>query len=96
MEPMRCGFRFTCWEFGPGDECITTANTFFATAEAIWIANATAVFVDSDPRTHCIDPTLLKAAITPTRSGAGARDTYTARVPTCGPYATSPTGTNYS
>ena len=26
------------------------ANTFFATAEAIWIAGATAVFVDCDPR----------------------------------------------
>jgi dTDP-4-amino-4,6-dideoxygalactose transaminase len=50
---------------GPGDECITTTNTFFATAEAIWIAGATAVFVDSDPRTNCIDPTKIEAAITP-------------------------------
>ncbi len=50
---------------GPGDECITTTNTFFATAEAIWIAGATAVFVDSDPRTHCIDPAKIEAAITP-------------------------------
>src|SRR5205814_4969694 len=30
---------------GSGDECITNANTFFATAEAIWIAGATAVLV---------------------------------------------------
>src|SRR6202453_5519251 len=50
---------------GPGDECITNANTFFATAEAIWVAGATTVFVDSDPRTHCIDPTKIEAAITP-------------------------------
>lgn len=50
---------------GPGDECITTTNTFFATAEAIWVAGATAVFVDSDPKTHCIDPTKIEAAITP-------------------------------
>ncbi len=50
---------------GPGDECITTANTFFATAEAIWIAGATAVFVDSDPLTNCIDPSKIEAAITP-------------------------------
>ena len=49
---------------GPGDECITTTNTFFATAEAIWIAGATAVFVDSDPRTNCIDPAKIEAAIT--------------------------------
>jgi dTDP-4-amino-4,6-dideoxygalactose transaminase len=50
---------------GPGDECITTTNTFFATAEAIWITGATAVFVDADPRTRCIDPTKIEAAITP-------------------------------
>jgi dTDP-4-amino-4,6-dideoxygalactose transaminase len=50
---------------GPGDECITTTNTFFATAEAIWVAGATAVFVDSDPLTNCIDPSKIEAAITP-------------------------------
>jgi dTDP-4-amino-4,6-dideoxygalactose transaminase len=50
---------------GPGDEVITHANTFFATAEAIWIAGATAVFVDCDPRTKCIDPQKIEAAITP-------------------------------
>jgi dTDP-4-amino-4,6-dideoxygalactose transaminase len=50
---------------GPGDEVITHPNTFFATAEAIWIAGATAVFVDCDPKTKCIDPNLIEAAITP-------------------------------
>ncbi len=48
---------------GEGDECITTPNTFFATAEAIWIAGATAVFVDCDPRTKCIDPEKIEAAV---------------------------------
>jgi len=56
---------FLALGIGPGDECITTVNTFFATAEAIWIAGATAVFVDSDPRTNCIDPSLIEAALTP-------------------------------
>src|SRR5258708_840612 len=50
---------------GPGDEVITHPNTFFATAEAIWIAGATAVFVDCDPKTKCIDPAEIEAAITP-------------------------------
>jgi dTDP-4-amino-4,6-dideoxygalactose transaminase len=50
---------------GPGDEVITHPNTFFATAEAIWIAGATAVFVDCDPVTKCIDPKKIEAAITP-------------------------------
>jgi dTDP-4-amino-4,6-dideoxygalactose transaminase len=50
---------------GPGDEVITHPNTFFATAEAIWIAGATAVFVDCDPATRCIDPTKIEVAITP-------------------------------
>src|SRR5262249_42679556 len=49
----------------PGDEVITHPNTFFATAEAIWIAGATAVFVDCDPVTKCIDPTKIEGAITP-------------------------------
>jgi dTDP-4-amino-4,6-dideoxygalactose transaminase len=50
---------------GEGDEVITHPNTFFATAEAIWIAGATAVFVDCDPHTKCIDPKKIEAAITP-------------------------------
>ena len=50
---------------GPGDECITHPNTFFATVEAIWIAGATAVLVDCEPRTKCIDPAKLEAAISP-------------------------------
>ena len=56
---------FMALGIGPGDECITTTNTFFATAEAIWIAGATAVFVDSDPKTHCLDASKIEAAITP-------------------------------
>ena len=56
---------FMALGIGPGDECITNPNTFFATAEAIWIAGATAVFVDSDPKTNCIDPSKIEAAITP-------------------------------
>jgi dTDP-4-amino-4,6-dideoxygalactose transaminase len=50
---------------GLGDEVITHANTFFATAEAIWISGATAVLVDCDPVTKCIDPKKIEAAITP-------------------------------
>ncbi len=49
---------------GPGHEVITHPNTFFATAEAIWIAGATAVFVDCDSKTRCIDPARIQAAIT--------------------------------
>ena len=56
---------FMALGIGPGDEIITTSNTFFATAEAIWIAGATAVFVDCDPKTCNIDPNLIEAAITP-------------------------------
>lgn len=50
---------------GPGDEVITTANTFFATAEAIWFTGAKVVFVDVEPDTCNLDVTKIEAAITP-------------------------------
>lgn len=49
---------------GPGDEVITTANTFIATAEAISICGARPVFVDIDQDTFNMDPSLLEDAIT--------------------------------
>ncbi|MCP4695289.1 MAG: DegT/DnrJ/EryC1/StrS family aminotransferase [Gammaproteobacteria bacterium] len=50
---------------GRGDEVITTANTFIATAEAISFCGATPVFTDVEERTCNMDPKLLEAAITP-------------------------------
>lgn len=48
----------------PGDEVITTANTFIATAEAISYCGARPVFVDIDPTTANIDPARIEEAIT--------------------------------
>jgi len=48
---------------GPGDECIIPGSTFFATAESVWIVGATAVFVDIDPLTKCIDTDKIEEAI---------------------------------
>jgi dTDP-4-amino-4,6-dideoxygalactose transaminase len=50
---------------GPGDEVITVANTFIATAEAISAVGARPVFVDVDPVSYTMDPQLVEAAITP-------------------------------
>jgi dTDP-4-amino-4,6-dideoxygalactose transaminase len=50
---------------GEGDEVITTSNTFFATAEAVWLIGATPVFVDIEPKTRNIDASLIEEKITP-------------------------------
>ncbi len=50
---------------GKGDEVITTAFTFVATASAIGLAGATPVFVDINPDTFNIDANKIEAAITP-------------------------------
>ena len=49
----------------PGDEVITTPNTFIATAEAITYVGATPVFVDIDESSYNLDPKLIEKAITP-------------------------------
>src|SRR5260370_5359978 len=47
---------------GPGDEVITVANTFMATAEAITYCGARPVFVDVNETTHTMDPVGLEYA----------------------------------
>jgi dTDP-4-amino-4,6-dideoxygalactose transaminase len=50
---------------GFGDEVITTAYTFIATASSAFAVGAKPVFVDIDPATNNIDPAKIEAAITP-------------------------------
>jgi len=49
---------------GPGDEVITVADTFIATAEAISACGATPVFADIDPAIHVMDPADIERRVT--------------------------------
>src|SRR5271156_5515072 len=48
----------------PGDEVITTPNTFIATAESITYCGAQPVLVDIDPATGNLDPARIERAVT--------------------------------
>ncbi len=54
-----------CLDIGPGDEVITVAMSFIATAWAISYVGATQVFIDIDAARRTMSPTKLEAAITP-------------------------------
>ncbi len=49
---------------GPGDEVITVANTFVATASAISCTGARPVFVDINPATYNMDVSRIEEAVT--------------------------------
>ena len=49
----------------PGDEVITPSFTYIATTEVVALLKLKPVFVEVDPKTFCLDPEALEAAITP-------------------------------
>ena len=52
-------------DVGPGDEVITSAFTFVATAEAAALLGAQPIFADIEPRTFNLDPARIERLITP-------------------------------
>lgn len=61
---------------GPGDEVIVPTLTFVATANAVTYCGATPVFVDAEPETWTINPSLIEAKITPRTKGIIAVHLY--------------------
>ncbi len=63
-------------DVGPGDEVITPAFSFVASASTILWSGATPVFVDIDPGTYALDVAALERAITPRTRGVVAVHLY--------------------
>lgn len=51
------------WKIGKGDAVFVPSFTFASTAEVVALVGGTAVFVDIDPDTYCMDPASLERAI---------------------------------
>jgi perosamine synthetase len=60
----------------PGDEVLLPSLTYVATANAVRYMGAEPVFVDVDPETWCIDPSLLENSITRRTKGIIAVHLY--------------------
>ena len=58
---------------GPGDDVVVPSFTFYASAEAIALIGANPVFCDVDPRTFCVTPETVRAALTPRDEGRDGR-----------------------
>jgi perosamine synthetase len=60
----------------PGDEVLVPSLTYIATANAVRYVGAEPVFVDVEPGTWCIDPSLLEGSITRRTKGIIAVHLY--------------------
>jgi perosamine synthetase len=60
----------------PGDEVLVPSLTYVATANAVRYAGGEPIFVDVDPETWCLDPTLLERLITSRTKGIIAVHLY--------------------
>lgn len=61
---------------GPGDEVLVPSLSYIATANAVRYVGAEPVFVDIDPATWCLDPDLVRDAVTPRTRGIIAVHLY--------------------
>lgn len=55
--------------FGPGDEVITSPNTFAASANCVLYAGGKPVFADIDAETYCLDPEAVRGRLSPATKG---------------------------
>jgi perosamine synthetase len=54
---------------GPGDEVVVPSFSFAATANAVALTGATPVFADIESASFCLDPSAVRAALSPRTAG---------------------------